>query len=99
VKYTIRYLELAREDVKQIKAYLSQFYPGTPAKFLRTLKERISALGDMPRMCEVYQDRKAYRRMVVSDYLVFYKIVEEKKQVEIHRVLHGRRDMARHLPD
>jgi addiction module RelE/StbE family toxin len=99
VKYSIRYLELAREGAKDIKAYLSQFYPSTPVKFLQSLKNRISALGDMPRMYEVYQDRKAYRKMTVSDYNVFYKIIEEKKIVEIHRVLHGKRDIAHHLSD
>jgi len=33
----------------------------------------------------------------MGDYLVFYMVDEEKKIIEIHRILHGARDAKRHL--
>ncbi|GHV87168.1 hypothetical protein AGMMS50255_4640 [Spirochaetia bacterium] len=97
MKYKIVYLELAREDVREIKAYLAQFYPSTPVKFLSALKKQIENLTDNPYMYEAYADNPSYRRMVVSDYLVFYKVNDEKRIIAIHRVLHGARDIAKYI--
>jgi toxin ParE1/3/4 len=36
-----------------------------------------------------------YRKMVVDDYLVFYVVLDEA--IEIHRILHGKRDIGRYL--
>jgi addiction module RelE/StbE family toxin len=95
--YKLRYLDLAKIDVKEIKEYLTQFYPSTPAKFLTALKEKITSLSDMPYRYEAYADNPAYRKLSVYDYLVFYKVDEENKVVKIHRVLHGARDISRYL--
>jgi addiction module RelE/StbE family toxin len=95
--YKIQYLDLAKSDVKEIKNYLTQFYPSTPAKFLADLKEKITNLASMPGMYEAYHDNPSYRRMVVSSYLIFYKVDDAKQTVEIHRVLHGARDLSRYL--
>jgi len=61
------------------------------------LKTQIAKLKTNPFLCEKYQERPAYRRMVVGDYLVFYKILEDKKQIEIHRILHGSRKISRYI--
>jgi addiction module RelE/StbE family toxin len=97
MRYKIQYLGKAVEDIKAIKAYLSRFYPNTPVKFLSVLKKHVSDLQDMPYMYAVYEDVPAYRKLLVSGYLVFYKVNEEKKPVEIHRILSGSRDVARDL--
>lgn len=90
--YDIRYLPLALDDAKEIKKYLSQFYPSTPQNFFAELKRRIELLSETPEMCEVYPDYPDYRKMVVGEnYLVFYKIRGKEKVVEIHRILHGAR--------
>jgi addiction module RelE/StbE family toxin len=95
--YKLRYLDLAKNDVKEMKDYLAQFYPRTPLKFLAVLKEKITNLSDMPYMYETYSDNPDYRKLSVYDYLVFYKADEESKAVKIHRVLHGARDISRYL--
>jgi addiction module RelE/StbE family toxin len=98
MRYKAEYIELARQDVSEIKEYLSQFYPSTPAKFLTELKQSVEALRDNPFKYPKYEDHPAYRRMVVLDYLVFYKVFEPTGIVEIHRVLHGMRNIKEHLP-
>jgi plasmid stabilization system protein ParE len=97
MKYTVRFMDLARQDYDDISEYLSGFYPGTPAKFLDELEKGTATLEDNPRAFEVYEHNPAYRRMVVMNYLVFYKIKEERKTVEVHRILHGARDIKRFL--
>jgi plasmid stabilization system protein ParE len=62
------------------------------------LKKRLEALADMPYMYPVWQDNPTYRKMVVSNYLVFYQVNETEQTIEIHRILPGSWDLARRLP-
>ena len=87
--YRIKYLPLAVQDLNDIARYLSGFYPKTASRVLKELREKITKLGDTPKMCEVYHPDPAYCRMVVDQYLVFYRVNEEIKTVEVHRVLRG----------
>ena len=69
--YKIKYLPLAVQDLNDIARYLSGFYPKTASRVLKELREKITKLGDTPKMCEVYRLDPAYRRLVVDQYLVF----------------------------
>lgn len=97
MKYTIRYSAFAKEDVLEIKSYLSQFYPSTPGKFLIELKSHVELLKASPKMFEVYQDNPVYRKMPVLHYVVYYQIYEEENRVYIYRVLHGKQDREQRL--
>jgi len=92
--YKVRYLPTMRRDVAEIKAYMSQFYESTFSNFMDKLRRSTSLLENMPYMDTVY---KNYRRLVVDDYLVFYKIDEALKFVEIYRVIHGSKNIQKQL--
>jgi plasmid stabilization system protein ParE len=47
-------------------------------------------------MYPVYENNPGYRKIVIGNYLVFYT-VDEKKTVEIHRILPGIRDLSRYF--
>ncbi|MDY5549138.1 MAG: type II toxin-antitoxin system RelE/ParE family toxin [Faecalibacterium longum] len=95
--YKIKYLPLAVQDLNEIARYLSGFYPKTASRVLKELREKITKLGDTPKMCEVYCPDPAYRRMVVDQYLVFYRVNDEIKTVEVHRVLRGTWNLPQYL--
>ena len=95
--YKIKYLPLAVQDLNEIARYLSGFYPKTASRVLKELREKITKLGDPPKMCEVYRLDPAYRRLVVDQYLVFYRVNDENKIVEIHRVLRGAWNLPQYL--
>ncbi|AEF84957.1 conserved plasmid protein [Treponema primitia ZAS-2] len=97
--YEIRFLDSALEDVDSIIVYLSQFYPSTPQKFLDALERCTVNLKNNPVMYALYPDNPAFRRVVLSDYLVFYKVDEEKSLVEIYRILHGSRNLSQNIPE
>jgi addiction module RelE/StbE family toxin len=97
MSYKAIYIDPAKEDVKDIKSYLSQFYPSTPGKFLKALKESIETLCDNPFLYAVYEGNADYRKMAVLDYLVFYKVFEDDGVIEIHRILYGMRDIKANL--
>ena len=95
--FRVKYLPEARNDSEEIRRYLSQYYVGTAKRFFALLKGRIQLLATSPYLGQVYEERPAYRRLVVQDYLVFYKVDEETNMVSIHRILHGSRDIGRFL--
>ena len=86
--YKIRYLPLAVQDLNDIARYLSGFYPKTASRILKELREKITKLGDTPKMCELYR---------LDQYLVFYRVNDETKAVEIHRVLRGTWNLPQYL--
>jgi addiction module RelE/StbE family toxin len=97
MKYRIRYRDLAKKDVLEIKSWLSQFYPGTPIRFIEALKNGCKNLEEHPYMYEAWHDNPAYRKMVIMSYIVFYKVDDNEKKVEIVRVLHGARNIRDYL--
>jgi plasmid stabilization system protein ParE len=90
-------MDLAESDYNEIHEYLSQFQESALAGFIDELEKRTAALEDMPNMFAVYEPLPKYRRIVVREYLVFYKVIEESQRVEIHRILHGARNIVRVL--
>lgn len=62
--YKIKYLPLAVQDLNDIARYLSGFYPQTARRVLKEMREKITKLGDTPRMCEVYALDPTYRKLV-----------------------------------
>ena len=97
MKYNANFLSLAIEDKKEIKAYLSKFYPETPKRFTVSLKKHISNLKENPYMYPVYSENQNYRRMIVDKYIVLYRIIEEEKKVDIIRILRASWDLPKYL--
>jgi len=97
LKYTVRFSPFAKEDKNHIKTYLSKFYPETPRRFTASLKEHIENLKDNPYIYPEYQENTNYRRMFVSNYIVFYKINEAEKQIDIYRILRATWDLPKYL--
>ena len=97
MSYDIRYLPLAEEDVEALASYLYRFYPGTASRVLNELKEQLASLRENPQLCEEYEDDPYYRRMEVSNYLIFYHVNEQSKTVDIHRILRGSWDINKYL--
>ena len=95
--YKIKYLPLAVQDLNDIARYLSGFYPKTANRVLKEMRAKITKLGDTPKMYEAYCPDPAYRRMVVDQYLVFYRVNDKTKVVEIHRILRGSWNLPQYL--
>jgi len=87
-------LELARDDLKEICEYLSEFGENPQKRFRESFQKFCIKVESMPYMYAQYEHNPMYRRAVVSyDYLVYYKVEESNDRVKIYRVLHGKRDI------
>ena len=97
MKYTVRFSPFAKEDKENIIAYLSKFYPETPNRFKVMLKEHITKLKENPYIYSEYPENIEYRRMLIGNYIVFFKVDEEKKQISIYRILRASWDLPKYL--
>ncbi|OMF18851.1 addiction module toxin RelE [Paenibacillus sp. FSL H8-0548] len=100
-KKRISYSPAAVDDMDEIFSYITKENAFAAESMLRKLDESISKLVDFPNMGSVLSDddysllQRGYRFIVVSPYLVFYRIVDDS--IIIYRILHGRRDYLREL--
>lgn len=95
-KYTLKYLPAAQEDLTSILDYISQDSPQRALAFIDKLDAHIGRLEQHPLLGHAPRHPKlrefGYRVLVVESYLAFYMI--RATQIEIHRVVHGSRNLA-----
>ena len=97
MKYSVRFSPFAKEDKKEIKMYLSKFYPETPRRFSALLKKYISNLKNNPYIYPKYPENTDYHCMFVGNYIAFYKINDVEKQIDIYRILRASWDLPKYL--
>ena len=98
--YKINISKTAQKQIEQIIKYISDDLanPSAAANFYNKILERYNRLKDNPfiyALCNEETIQKlGYRKIVIDNYLMFYKIHEDKKEVFIARVIYGRRDYS-----
>ena len=95
-KYNIEYLMESKQDLIDIKWYIKYNLqePNTIQKLITKIKKEIDSLKDNPEMYSIIDDdiikRFKIRKLVVDNYIVFYRINDEN--IQIVRVMYGRRN-------
>ncbi|MCL2109431.1 MAG: type II toxin-antitoxin system RelE/ParE family toxin [Oscillospiraceae bacterium] len=89
MKYNIKLSHDADRDYLRVKHYLSQFYENTFNKFFVKFEKLKTMLTEHPRAYPVYEYLPEYRRAVLDNYIVLYKLDEQARMVEIHRIFPG----------
>jgi addiction module RelE/StbE family toxin len=98
-RYTVRYLKIALSDIKEIKKYNKRYSKKYQLDLINSLRKRCELLSENPFLFPTYQYNQSFRKMVVGDYLIFYKVSEDARLVSVYRILHGRRDAASALSE
>ena len=95
VEYTLRYLPVAQDDLISIFDFIAQDSPNRALSFVDKLEERIRRLEQHPLLGRIPRHSKlreyGYRVLPIGAYLVFYII--RGQDIEIHRVVHGSRNL------
>ncbi len=95
-KYNIEYSVESKQDLIDIKRYIKYNLqePNTAQKLITKIKKEIDSLKDNPEMYSIIDDdiikRFKIRKLVVDNYIVFYRINDEN--IQIVRVMYGRRN-------
>lgn len=94
-KAAVRYLPAAQDDLTSILEFIAKDSPSRAVTFIDRLDERIGQLEHHPLLGRVPRHPKlreyGYRVLVIESYLAFYII--RGRIVEIHRVVHGSRNL------
>lgn len=96
MKYKPIYLPTANLDIARMDKYLSE-YPSKAKRIFQEMDKKVTDLETMPHMWPIYTAKPEYRRMILEDYLLFYKIDEDNHMVRIYRILHGKMDIPEHF--
>ena len=97
--YDLEFLPLAEKDIRTAAMYIANDLkaPIAAANLVRKIRSKTNNLRKMPYMYREYreelQNETIYRAMPVKKYIVFYTVNEEKKTVEIHRVIYARTEI------
>ena len=95
IKYNLRYLPVAVDDLISIFDWIASDSPAKASAFIEKVDQRIGNLQKHPFLGRIPRDDKlknsGYRVLVIDSYLAFYII--RGKTVEIHRVVHGSRNL------
>ena len=94
-KYTLRYLPIAVDDLISIFDWIANDSPANADAFIKKLDTQLLNLKNHPFLGRIPRDEKlkdsGYRVLIIEAYLVFY--IVRKRTVEIHRVIHGSRNL------
>lgn len=103
MKYNVKYLPLARKDIKKITIYISNTLKKyeTSEKYLLSIVDAIENLSLFPYRNSVYLPVKElkfeYRKLLVKNFIVFYFVDEQSQTIVISRVLFHKRNHINHL--
>ena len=96
--YKILVSETYHRDLKDIIHYISHNLdaPFTASDLLDEIESTVSGLSTMPYLYGLvdnsYLRHKKFRKCLVNNYIIFYKVHEENKTVMVHRIFHSRQN-------
>lgn len=99
-EYGVDVSEPAKQDLLDIGRYISAQLnaPIASAQTVDLLDEGMHSLESNPKRHALVRDERlaamGYRTLPVKNYLIFYKVNERARSVDIVRILYGRRDWA-----
>lgn len=97
-QYKILVSESYHRDLKSIIHYISHNLdaPFTASDLLNEIESTVSSLATMPQRYGLVNDNylrgKEFRKCLIKNYIIFYKIHEESNPVMVHRILHTRQN-------
>ena len=103
MKYKVNISPEAIKDINGIYEYISQvlYEENIAVKMIKLLQESILSLDEMPNRFKRFDNEPWKSRgvhiMPVKKYLVFYIVDDNKKSVDVIRIIYGSRDLEEHL--
>lgn len=101
--YKIALTEFAARDLDSITEYIAERLsnPTAAAAFLDAVAEHLRNLETMPLMFARCRDARlrsmGYRRAVIKNYVMIYRVAESKETVYVLRFFYGARDYEKLL--
>ena len=93
---------IAKRDAREIRRYIAEQFqaPLTADNYFERIVEAILSLREMPERYRLFFEDpndsvkwSNLRMMVVGSYRVLYTVNPNKREVFVHRILYGKRDI------
>jgi plasmid stabilization system protein ParE len=91
VDYRLLFTQRALSDLSEIVGHVAQDDAEVASRFGEALLDHVDLLGRFPRMGNTTRKRPRVRKLVHSPILVYYRVHEEKRLVEVLHFRHGSR--------
>ncbi len=94
-KYEIKLSIKAKDDLKSIVLYIKNNLnePAIANKYAKIIREEIQTLEYLPQKFAIIDDSSIkdlnFRKLIIKNYIAFYRINEENKIVNVERILYG----------
>ena len=92
--YQVYYTDRSLADLEDLLDWIAKDDPRAASRFGTALLDHVDLLGRFPRMGRAHLSRLGYREMVHGRVLVYYRIHEEARQVEVLHFRHRSRRPA-----
>lgn len=99
-RYTWKLTSLAEEDIDSALYYITEKISNKAAaeRLFSALNKKIDHICEFPESypgCEYYFiNDMNYRHAVIGNYILFYRVCEEKEQIEILRFIYSGRNIG-----
>ena len=94
-EYEVRFSPKSKEDIKDIVEYIKDRFkePLIAKRYVNLFKYEINKLTLFPKKFIAIDEEKikvsGIRKFAIKNYMVFYRVIEEKRIVSIERILYG----------
>ena len=101
MSYTVRLTDTAKQDLREIAFWIAEQSKDKEIakRFVGELRETCKKLDTVPTAGAIPKDRvirsEGYRFTVHKEYLIFYLVDEEKKQVNVMAIFNAKKDYMR----
>ena len=101
MSYTVRLTDTAKQDLREIAFWIAEQSKDKEIakRFVGELRETCKKLDTFPNAGAIPKDRvirsEGYRFTVHKEYLIFYLVEEEKKQVNVMAIFNAKKDYMR----
>jgi toxin ParE1/3/4 len=91
VDYRLLYTQRALNDLAEIVGHIAEDDADAASRFGISLLDHVELLARFPRMGGIIPRRPEVRKLVHSPFLIYYRLDEVKRKIEIVHLRHGAR--------
>jgi plasmid stabilization system protein ParE len=97
VDFRLQYTQRSLDDLAEIIRHIAQDDAEAASRFGNSLLDHVDLLVRFPRMGSVLGKRPSVRKLLHSPILVYYRLDEDKRLIEVLHFRHGARRPPQNL--
>ena len=101
--YILNVYPRAQADMEDIFRYIAEELcnPDAATGLINDMEQSLNRVCENPFACPLVRSKlirdKTLRKLIVKNYIVFYRPVEPKQEIQVVRVLYGMMDYEKYL--